>query len=236
MQYIRQCPSCNKDLSYSSRSKLERANTDKSKCKSCAHSGISRGKGKKQSEEHIRKRAEALSKYRKGKTFEQLYGKEKAERLSKEHGDKLRGRKRPEFSKEWKENMSNSRKSSEIYKAWMNSDEYKEKRRAINAMRFYGLSLEEWYSMTDDKRLYYLKVRSITRSQDLKSLPNYEKKGTSKNNGYHLDHIYPVSMGYINNIPAEQIGNIKNLRYIPWKENILKSNKIMEQNNGSIES
>jgi hypothetical protein len=178
-------------------------------------------------EEHKRKISIALKKYRTGKTYSELYGKEKGDRLAKEHSEKLKGKKRPEFSKEWKENMSKSRKESQVYKAWMNSEEYKNKRRAINAMRFYGITLDDWYQMTSDKQLYYLKVRSITRSQDLKCLENYKKRGTSKNNGYHLDHIYPVSLGYINNISPEKIGHITNLRYIPWKENILKSNKLI---------
>jgi len=95
-------------------------------------------------------------------------------------------------------------------------------------MRYYGISLEDWYAMTTEKRLYYLKVRSITRSQPLKTLKDYDKRGNSKNDGYHLDHIYPISLGFTNNIPAEEIGNIKNLRYIPWLENILKSNKNIE--------
>jgi hypothetical protein len=185
-------------------------------------------------EEHKRKISIALKKYRTGKTYSELYGKEKGDRLAKEHSEKLKGKKRPEFSKEWKENMSKSRKESQVYKAWMNSEEYKNKRRAINAMRFYGITLDDWYQMASDKQVYYLKVRSITKSQDLKCLENYEKRGTSKNNGYHLDHIYPVSLGYANNIPPEKIGHITNLRYIPWKENILKSNKLIDQTNKNI--
>jgi hypothetical protein len=110
----------------------------------------------------------------------------------------------------------------------MNSEEYKNKRRAINAMRFYGITLDDWYQMASDKQVYYLKVRSITKSQDLKCLENYEKRGTSKNNGYHLDHIYPVSLGYANNIPPEKIGSITNLRFIPSEENMKKGYKITE--------
>jgi hypothetical protein len=226
---IRKCPKCKKDITYSNKSKLKRAERDMSLCRSCGLKGISKGKGKKQTKEHVRKRAEALSRYKKGKTEVELYGKNKAEEISKKKSEALKGKNRPEFSEEWKQNMSKSRKESEVYKAWMNSEEYKNKRRAINAMRYYGMTLDEWYSMAEEKQLYYLKVKSITRSQDLKSLPDYEKRGHAKNNGYHLDHIYPISLGYINNIPAEEIAHISNLQYIPWKENILKSNKIIAQ-------
>ena len=182
---------------------------------------------RKFSESHKEKISIALKKYRTGKTYEELYGKENGEKIAKAHSDKLKNRKRPEFSKEWKENMSKSRKESKVYQAWMNSFEYKEKRRTINAMRFYGITLEEWYNMADDKRLYYLQVRSITKSQNLKELENYEKRGNSKNNGYHLDHKYPISLGYLNKIPPEQIGHIDNLKFIPWRENIMKSNNLI---------
>lgn len=48
------------------------------------------------------------------------------------------------------------------------------------------------------------------------------------NNGFHLDHIYPVSKGFEENIPPEVIANVDNLRLIDWRENVIKSNKISE--------
>lgn len=235
-EYERKCPKCEKLLYYSDKSKLKRAEKYNTKCKNCAKAGIpSPLKGKKQTEEHKRKRGEAVSKYRSGKSYEQLYGAEVAAELKKRHGDSLRGKKRAPFSEEWKVNMSESRKNSKVYKDWMNSEDYKNKRREINAMRFYGISLEEWKLMAGDKKLYWLKIRSVTRFQKLSTLENYDKRGGSKDDGYHLDHIYPVSLGYINNIPPEVIGDIKNLRYIPWRENLLKSNKMTEEAKKSIE-
>lgn len=43
----------------------------------------------------------------------------------------------------------------------------------------------------------------------------------------HLDHIFPIQKGYIYNVPPEEIGNIKNLRLIPYNKNISKGNKIL---------
>ena len=226
MNMFRNCPKCKCELHYSNASKLKRANEQNTNCKNCSQKGTSKGKGRKQSEDHIRKRSLAVSEYRLGKTYEQLYGKEEGDKLAKAHSEKLKGKKRCEFSQEWKDNMSSSRKNSKVYKDWMNSDDYKNKRRSINAMRYYGISLEEWISLTDDKHKYYLEVRSITKSQNIQTLENYDKRGTSKNYGYHLDHIYPISLGYVNRVPPHIIGNIENLRFIPWKENILKSNQI----------
>ena len=45
--------------------------------------------------------------------------------------------------------------------------------------------------------------------------------------GYQLDHIYPVYEGFINNISPDEIAKVKNLRVIPWKENLIKKNKIL---------
>lgn len=67
-------------------------------------------------------------------------------------------------------------------------------------------------------------VRKISNSQPLDTLLNYDKRGFSKGK-YNLDHIYSVYDGFINNIDPEIIGNIKNLRYITFEENRLKSHR-----------
>jgi hypothetical protein len=48
---------------------------------------------------------------------------------------------------------------------------------------------------------------------------------------WHLDHIYSVSQGYLNNVPVNVIGDITNLRIIPAVDNIrkgLKCDKTLE--------
>lgn len=63
-------------------------------------------------------------------------------------------------------------------------------------------------------------VDCLTRRQPIHLLENFDKRGVAGVNGaYHLDHITSVWYGYHNNIPAEKIANIKNLRFIPWLEN-----------------
>lgn len=42
---------------------------------------------------------------------------------------------------------------------------------------------------------------------------------------FHLDYKYSILEGYKNNISPEIIGNIKNLEFIPWEENIKKRTK-----------
>jgi hypothetical protein len=51
-------------------------------------------------------------------------------------------------------------------------------------------------------------------------LENSNKRGKAGIEGaFHLDHIISVWYGYHHNIPAEEIANIKNLKFIPWLEN-----------------
>jgi hypothetical protein len=70
-----------------------------------------------------------------------------------------------------------------------------------------------------DKKLYYAMVWGVTESQPLHILENFDKRGWRN---HHLDHIYPISMGFKEKIPPEKVGNIKNLRFIPYTENLDK--------------
>jgi 5-methylcytosine-specific restriction endonuclease McrA len=74
------------------------------------------------------------------------------------------------------------------------------------------------------KKLYYAKVWYYTETNDLTLLENHELRGYRN---HHLDHILPISHGYKNNIDPTIIGGLNNLRFIPWKENIKKGDKII---------
>jgi hypothetical protein len=79
-------------------------------------------------------------------------------------------------------------------------------------------------NITDiNKKLYYAMVWVVTESQPLFILENFDKRGWKN---FHLDHIYPISMGFKEKISPEKIGNIKNLRFIPFEENIRKGSTI----------
>jgi hypothetical protein len=87
---------------------------------------------------------------------------------------------------------------------------------------------------------YYKKVWFITNSNDLTTLENYELRGRVDidDNAYHLDHIYSISVGYLNDVDPEIIGNIENLQMLPWKENITKGKNChitLEQLNEKIQ-
>ena len=82
-----------------------------------------------------------------------------------------------------------------------------------------------------DKKLYYAMVWEVTEQQPLYILENSDKRGWKN---HHLDHIYPISMGYKEKIPPEKVGNIKNLRFIHYTENLNKGSKITNESRNAL--
>ena len=82
-----------------------------------------------------------------------------------------------------------------------------------------------------EKKLYYAMVWEVTEQQPLYILENSDKRGWKN---YHIDHIYPISMGYKDKIPPEKIGNIKNLRFIHYTENLDKGSKITNESRNAL--
>jgi hypothetical protein len=69
---------------------------------------------------------------------------------------------------------------------------------------------------------YKRKVWSETKRNNLSLLENYNRRGRTD---YHLDHMYSIWQGFIDNTPAEITGHICNLKMIPYIENISKHTK-----------
>lgn len=90
-----------------------------------------------------------------------------------------------------------------------------------------NLSESEYKQVLSEKTIYYNEVHKITKRQLIHTLEFHEKRGKAKKgtDHYQLDHIIPISEGFRNNIDPNIIGNITNLRFIPWKENILRNKK-----------
>lgn len=86
----------------------------------------------------------------------------------------------------------------------------------------------EEYNLSD-KVDYKRAVTIETRKWDVSLLEHNEKRGRVDllEDAYHLDHIIPMEYGFANKIPPEHIGHICNLRFIPAKENMLKSAKLI---------
>tara|TARA_Y100000589_G_C27197339_1_gene647548 strand:- start:3135 stop:3557 length:423 start_codon:yes stop_codon:yes gene_type:complete len=82
-----------------------------------------------------------------------------------------------------------------------------------------------------EKKLYYAMVWEVTEEQPLQILENFNKRGWKN---HHLDHIYPISLGFHNKIPPKKMGNIKNLRFIPYKENLSKGSSITNESRNAL--
>jgi predicted transcriptional regulator len=82
-----------------------------------------------------------------------------------------------------------------------------------------------------EKKLYYAMVWEVTEGQKLYLLENSDKRGWKN---HHLDHIYPIAMGFQNNISPKKIGNIKNLRFIPYQENLSKGSKVTNESKNAL--
>jgi transposase-like protein len=92
--------------------------------------------------------------------------------------------------------------------------------------RYHGITYDEYIKNVDKFKKYKLDVMKITRQQPINDLLHYNKRGNSGVTGaYHLDHKFSIIEGFKNNIPVKIIGNIKNLEFIPWEENIKKRTK-----------
>ncbi len=73
---------------------------------------------------------------------------------------------------------------------------------------------------------YRSQVQKYTRKQPLSQLLNHDKRGKGS---FHLDHIISIKYGFDNGIEPELIGNIVNLRYLYWNENISKRDYLTQE-------
>jgi len=89
--------------------------------------------------------------------------------------------------------------------------------------RFSGIPYDDFLKKLNEFKLYKRKVISVTKKQPIHLLQNFNKRGVSGIDGnYHLDHKFSIVEGFKQNISPEFIGNINNLEFIPWIENVKK--------------
>jgi len=86
-----------------------------------------------------------------------------------------------------------------------------------------NITWDEYKSASSEYMNYCRDVAYWTNRSGYTLLEHHDKRGKAGTLGaYQLDHIIEKSVGFINNIPAEVIGHISNLQYIPWEENLKK--------------
>lgn len=92
--------------------------------------------------------------------------------------------------------------------------------------RFTNIPYDEFLEKSNEFTKYKRKVVSVTKKQPIHNLKNFYKRGVSGVDGnYHLDHKFSIVEGFKHKISPEIIGNIKNLEFIPWMENVKKRTK-----------
>jgi hypothetical protein len=180
--------------------------------------------------------------WNKGRTWEELYGNKKASELKLLIQTYSLGQNNPMFGKihsdESKEKMSIAKDG---YIPWNTGKKYPGIFFHVNRLgennayikhilKEEGITYEQYKNKLSDKERYYRAVMSITKLQSISVLEHYEKRARGPDeNAYHLDHVYPVIRGFEDGIPPEIIGDISNLRFIPWKENVSKSDQLLDE-------
>lgn len=201
-KFERKCPSCNDFITYKSYQGYEAGIKRNSKCQKCG-CGWMRGQTK-ENNESVKKMAEKVSNKWK-ENFNNGYevwnkGLTKNDNLIiKKISEKIKGRKHSEDVKKIISFHSKLRWSQGVYD------------------NQYGKNYTEF-------KKYQHKVHKLTRK--IKHLiEGYDETKHGKmgvNGAFQIDHIIDIKYGFDNNIPAEEIADLKNLQFIPWEENIKK--------------
>jgi uncharacterized Zn finger protein (UPF0148 family) len=90
---------------------------------------------------------------------------------------------------------------------------------------FYKKDFELYRSIVDNEtKKTYRKYKNVINPNNYKRV--LAKKG---NVGYHLDHIASKLYCFNHNIPPELCADKRNLRMIPWKDNVVKHSIVNEE-------
>jgi hypothetical protein len=92
-------------------------------------------------------------------------------------------------------------------------------RKAVDTRISKGQILPKCVFVADEYKLYKNLVSRFTKTNRF-NVPNIELRGKHT---FHLDHIYPIIQGFLNKIPAELIGDLRNLQMLPAIENRQKN-------------
>jgi transposase-like protein len=86
-----------------------------------------------------------------------------------------------------------------------------------------GINYEDYVKKLTEFKKYWNQVINETKKQPIRDLDNYDKRGfTGIDGAYHLDHRFSIFEGFKQSIEPEIIGNISNLEFIPWEDNLSK--------------
>jgi hypothetical protein len=214
--YTKACPNCNTTLEYTNKRSWYNAKKRDSKCKSC------------QSKKMSLLTQEWKSK---GISWGGVRNKEKEKNLERPFK-----RKCPSCNQEISYSAKRYLNKAEKYNTICNSCSTKKNKKGflkglsnqqikqMRATKAGFSSWEEYQEKYPKKEMYKREVWKYTYRNNLESLPNWDLRGRNGVDGaYQLDHIVSINEGWEKNIPAEQIGRMKNLQMITWEKNRKKS-------------
>lgn len=80
------------------------------------------------------------------------------------------------------------------------------------------------------KRIVY-RITNLTykHHKDIINPNKYVRGKAGVIDAWHLDHKISIMHGFINNIDPNIIGHVSNLQMLPWRDNIVKSDKVNEE-------
>jgi len=215
MIFKRNCPSCKEEIEYTNKRSWYNANKANCNCKKCGYENASKTLLKKVKDgtyiPNIRPKNENVT-YKYFRT---------CPNCNKEIGYT---RKDIMVSSEKRNTMCNSCSTYKYNKTFKDvvTDSH------IKQMRATKAGFDNWEDYVENypkKQFYKREVWRLTYKQPIQTLENWGLRGRCGVEGaYQLDHIKSIDWGWRNNIPAEEIARWDNLRMIPWKTNLLKSN------------
>ncbi len=221
-RWFRECPLCHETMYYSCGGNLSKAIRNNRHCTSC-HPGPDK--------ETIKKIKESLTgKKYPNRASNSRIGKEKvAFRICPACKNEIGYCSQRALAAAQKRNSICNSCSAIVYKKTWNDIITEKHIQKMAATKAGYDTFEEYILDLPNKKDYYRQVRKITRKQDLSLLENHDKLiglcGVI--NAYQVDHIIPVSIGYNEGIDPNIMGDISNLRIIPWQDNLFKGNRIV---------
>lgn len=214
MTFLKECPNCNEVISYENKRSWYNALKRDSKCKKCSNIFISNTLSKKHKNGELKivtydKKTSIKKYFRNCPVCEKLIGHTTKQKM---------------LNSEKNKTLCNSCSTyihKKTFKDVLSDDNIKQMR----ATKAGFVNWEEYVENYPKKQFYKREVWRLTYKQPIQTLENWDKRGRCGVNGaYQLDHIKSIDWGWKNNIPAEEIAKWENLRMLPWKTNLLKSN------------
>lgn len=201
--FERNCPKCNRSISYKSKYAQNNAEKENRLCKSCML---------------------------KGRTYIDIHGEKNAQKRKEATANAHRGRSCPwniKTAENRKKNggyvVSDSQKEKLSQNTFFRGKFDEEHPRIKKFLKDQNITFEEYQKRLTECEKYRRLVRRITDKQPIHLLEHCEKRGrTGEDGAYHLDHIIQIKQGFIEKISPEIVGHISNLRFIPWRENLTR--------------